>query len=224
MRKTKLLPIITAYFFLVCVVYFCFLICGKIYFYLPDNHFREILTCIIALPIFYLLTILVFRLFIKFFPLKVGAVIEGSSQAFIQNIHVLFYSAVFNLFVMNPLLPNFVMREFYKLLGARLGDNTFCSGTIFDAQFVTAGNNTLMGMDCILIPHVMENEFLAYYPIRLGDNVTIGARAIVHAGVTIGNGAIVASGAIVRKDTVIKDNEIWGGVPARFIKIRDDHK
>ena len=34
----------------------------------------------------------------------------------------------------------------------------------------------------------------------------------------IGEGAIVAAGALVLKNTVIGPGELWGGVPARFIK------
>ncbi|MCB9963457.1 MAG: hypothetical protein H6857_00745 [Rhodospirillales bacterium] len=55
-------------------------------------------------------------------------------------------------------------------------------------------------------------------PIIVGDNVTIGAYAVVFQGVTIGNNSIIAAGAVVSKNTVIGENEIWGGVPAKFIK------
>ena len=34
----------------------------------------------------------------------------------------------------------------------------------------------------------------------------------------IGEGAIVAAGALVLKNTQIGDGELWGGVPAKFIK------
>ena len=43
---------------------------------------------------------------------------------------------------------------------------------------------------------------------------------MVLQGVNIGNGAVVAAGAVVTKD--IPENEVWGGVPARFIRKRND--
>ena len=52
-----------------------------------------------------------------------------------------------------------------------------------------------------------------------GDN-WIGANATVLKGVTIGKGAVVAAGAIVTKD--IPAYEVWGGIPAKFIKKRFD--
>lgn len=72
-------------------------------------------------------------------------------------------------------------------------------------------------------------------PVLIEDDVTIGHNATVHActirsgaligmGATvldnaeIGEGAIVAAGALVLQGTKIGQHEIWGGVPAKFIK------
>ena len=55
-------------------------------------------------------------------------------------------------------------------------------------------------------------------PIRVGDDVWIGARAIVMPGVRIGNGVIVGAGAVVTKD--VPDYAIVGGNPARVIRSR----
>lgn len=56
-------------------------------------------------------------------------------------------------------------------------------------------------------------------PIVIGDDVWIGAGAIVLKGVTIGNGAVVAANAVVTRD--VAEREIVGGVPARRIGIRN---
>ena len=54
--------------------------------------------------------------------------------------------------------------------------------------------------------------------IRIGDNVTIGAAAVIMSGVQIGDGAIVSAGAVVLKDSRIGAGEVWGGVPARRLR------
>lgn len=54
--------------------------------------------------------------------------------------------------------------------------------------------------------------------IFLGKDVWLGCNVIVLKGVSIGEGAIVAAGAVVTKS--IPANQIWGGVPAKFIKNR----
>ena len=52
-------------------------------------------------------------------------------------------------------------------------------------------------------------------PVKIGNDVWIGAHAVITGGVTIGNGAVVSAGAVVTKD--VGDNDIVGGVPARVL-------
>ncbi len=72
-------------------------------------------------------------------------------------------------------------------------------------------------------------------PTIIEDDVTIGHNATVHActlkkgclvgmgstildNAVVGEGAVVAAGALVLGGTIIGEHEIWGGVPAKFIK------
>lgn len=52
----------------------------------------------------------------------------------------------------------------------------------------------------------------------IGNDVWIGARAIILSGVKIGDGAIIAAGAVVTKD--VEPYTIAGGVPAKPIRKR----
>ena len=71
--------------------------------------------------------------------------------------------------------------------------------------------------------------------VVIGESVTIGHRAVIHgctieSGVLIGmgaiilNGAVIQSGAAIGAGTVIKENtrvgpnELWVGVPGRYVK------
>ena len=53
---------------------------------------------------------------------------------------------------------------------------------------------------------------------RIGNDVWIGYKATIMAGVTIGDGAIIATGSIVTKD--VPPYAIVGGNPAKVIKMR----
>lgn len=66
---------------------------------------------------------------------------------------------------------------------------------------------------------IKENkDFVEYESIVLGNDVWIGARAIVMDGVKIGHGAVVAANSVVTKD--VPPYAIVGGVPAKIIKYR----
>ncbi|WP_328768508.1 acyltransferase [Devosia sediminis] len=54
--------------------------------------------------------------------------------------------------------------------------------------------------------------------ITIGDDVWIGANAVVVDGVTIGKGAVIAAGAVVSKD--VPPMAIVGGVPAKVLRYR----
>lgn len=55
-------------------------------------------------------------------------------------------------------------------------------------------------------------------PVKLGNDVWVGANVTVLDGVTVGDGAILAAGSVVNSDVVA--NSIVGGVPAREIGMR----
>lgn len=54
--------------------------------------------------------------------------------------------------------------------------------------------------------------------VLIGNDVWIGARALIMGGVKIGDGAIIAAGAVVTKD--VPPYAIVGGVPAKILKWR----
>jgi acetyltransferase-like isoleucine patch superfamily enzyme len=55
-------------------------------------------------------------------------------------------------------------------------------------------------------------------PVRIGNDVWVGARAMIMSGVAIGDGAMIAAGAVVTRD--VGAYALVGGVPARLIRRR----
>lgn len=77
------------------------------------------------------------------------------------------------------------------------------------------------------------------YPCIVGDYVTVGHCALLHActvedhcligmhatvldGAVIGKGSIVAAGAVVTKNTIVPPNSLVAGIPAKVIKTLDE--
>ncbi len=56
---------------------------------------------------------------------------------------------------------------------------------------------------------------------KIRDFALIGMGAVVMDDAVVGEGALVAAGSVVLSRTVIGPNELWGGAPAKFIKMVD---
>jgi len=57
-------------------------------------------------------------------------------------------------------------------------------------------------------------------PSEIGDNVLIGANAVILEGIKVGNNAVVAAGSVVVED--VPEGVVVAGTPARIIKAVDD--
>jgi maltose O-acetyltransferase len=111
-----------------------------------------------------------------------------------------------------------------------IGDN---SGIGVNAELNTKGgifigNNVMMGPDVVIITqnHVhndltkpMLEQGFKLAPVIIEDDVWIGIRVIILAGVRIGRSSIIGAGAVVTKD--IPPFSIAGGNPAKVIKKRE---
>ena len=62
------------------------------------------------------------------------------------------------------------------------------------------------------------SEVKEYSHTNIGNDVWVGARALIRAGVCIGHGSVVAAGAVVVKD--VAPYSVVGGVPAKLLKTR----
>lgn len=182
------------------------------------GDFRGVSLVVAGIVLSYAWAFLVYRVFLLVLPLQVGELAEGQRGEFAAQVHFLFFLFLFNSLVRSHVLPIPLMRIIYLALGARLGSNTYSAGAILDPALVEIGANCVVGHDAVLFCHVIEGRRLALAPIRIDDDVTIGASVIVMPGVEIGKGAIVSAGAVVSKGTQIPPGEVWGGVPARRLR------
>lgn len=88
---------------------------------------------------------------------------------------------------------------------------------------VSIGEGVAIGPYAVLVAYsnavvadrpVVDSHFCA--DIVIGNNVFVGAGAIILPGVRVGSGAVVAAGAIVRDN--VPDGALVGGSPARTLK------
>ena len=64
----------------------------------------------------------------------------------------------------------------------------------------------------------INNQGITKEKVIIKNNVWIGAKATILAGVIISSGSIIGAGVLVNKN--VQENHIVGGIPAKLIKIR----
>ena len=121
-----------------------------------------------------------------------------------------------------------------------VGDVSIDEGTTLWFNAVLRGdvNTITIGKHCNIQDGSVLHTLYQKSTIEIGDYVSVGHNVTIHGAhirdyaligmgstllddVEVGEGAIVAAGALVLKGTKIGTYEVWGGVPAKFIKKAD---
>ena len=107
-------------------------------------------------------------------------------------------------------------------------------GTVLrgDVNTITIGNRVNIQDGSVLHTLYQKSTIVIGNDVSIGHNVVIhgahihdlaliGMGAVVMDDAEVGEGAIVAAGSVVLSRTKIGPNELWGGAPAKFIKMVD---
>jgi maltose O-acetyltransferase len=118
--------------------------------------------------------------------------------------------------------------NFYTGWEIELGDDSSLGIDCMIPYDLKVGKDVMMGPYVVIVgnSHQFSRSDIPmrlqglkeYPPVRIEDDVWIGARAIILPGLTIGKGSIIGSGSVVTKD--VPPYAIVGGNPARLIKYR----
>lgn len=110
-----------------------------------------------------------------------------------------------------------------------------------DMNYIRIGANTNI-QDGTVIHVDSEGEHWHGRPTLIGDNVTVGHRVMLHActlednsfvgmsatvldGAVVESGAMVAAGALVTPGKRVLKGQLWGGMPARYMRdLRQEEK
>lgn len=116
-------------------------------------------------------------------------------------------------------IPSFLATMYYRMMGAKIGSGVQLNSIrINDASMITIGDGVVVGGDATINGHLVESGEIVLAPVVIGDGALIGGGSIVQPGCRIGKGSVVATRAVLPKWTDVPDGEIWGGIPAKFIK------
>lgn len=127
-------------------------------------------------------------------------------------------------------LGNYSVVESYSCINNAVGDVVIGDHTRVGLHNtvigpVTIGNhvNLAQGITVTALNHNfaekglrIDEQGVSTTPVTIGDDIWIGANAVILPGVTIGNHSVVAAGAVVTKD--VPPHTLVAGVPAKTIK------
>ena len=110
-------------------------------------------------------------------------------------------------------------------LGRHVGIGRHC--VIAAKRSIVIGDYTQIGPYCQINDQdhgtrrddLIMNQRAVIEPVRIGSDCWFGSGVRVVKGVTIGDGAIIGAGSVVTCD--VPPYEIWVGVPARRLKVRE---
>ena len=95
--------------------------------------------------------------------------------------------------------------------------------TLVDDGEIFVGNNVMFGPNVIIAtaghpihPELRRKQAQYNLPVHIGNNVWIGAGAIVLPGVKIGDNTVIGAGSVVTKD--IPSNVVAVGNPCRVLR------
>ncbi|WP_374832802.1 acyltransferase [Paenochrobactrum pullorum] len=119
--------------------------------------------------------------------------------------------------------------DYARRRGVKVGKNcdihTFKWGS--EPFLIELGDNVVISYDVLLVTHdestalVQDENGRRYHiaPIKIGNNVFIGAGCIILPGVIIGDNVVVGAGSVVTKS--VPDNVVVAGNPAKFMQTFD---
>jgi putative colanic acid biosynthesis acetyltransferase WcaF len=87
---------------------------------------------------------------------------------------------------------------------------------------LTIGADTVISQESFLTTgshEIRSTMELVIKPVTIGSGVWVTSRCMVLSGVVIGDNAVILPGSVV--DRSVDPQSIYGGVPARFIKVRE---
>ncbi|MDQ2694272.1 MAG: acyltransferase [Pseudomonadota bacterium] len=179
-----------------------------------DHH--VVVDALLFLLLYGLLSGLLFRLCLRFRPLRPGDYAMDDAAFTYWKFLTMIYE-----FGRGALLPftTVVTRPLVALLfGARVGREIALGGRLADPPLIHIGDYAVLGHNSVLTPHAITSGKCLLREIRIGNRATVGVNVVVMPGVEIGDGAVVTAGSVVTMSTRIPPGELWGGVPARKLK------
>lgn len=132
-------------------------------------------------------------------------------------------------------MPVKIKTKIFSLFLYRIGKNSqiFTNSIGTEPYLIKIGSNVNVAAGVRFITHDISCQNITRLidykiildsvgSIVINDNAFIGAYTIILPNTQIGKNSIIAAGSVITKN--VPENEVWGGVPAKFLMSIEEYK
>ena len=172
--------------------------------------------------IFCLMPILFFVLTVALKKIIIGTIKEGDYPVWGVYYFKWWFFKSFQKLTSIDLLSDTPLYSIYlKFLGVKIGkDAQFSSFNIGAEDLVTIGDGVSISSYVNIDNAWIENGFLKFRKVHIGNHVCIGSSSVISGGVEMQDWSELNDLSCALNDTIIYENEIWEGSPAHNIRVK----
>ena len=97
-------------------------------------------------------------------------------------------------------------------------------GTIIHVSSYGFSAKGKKGSPTIILDNVTVGHNATIHACKIDDNALVGMGAVVLDNAVINKMAFIAAGAVVTPGSNIKENELWAGNPAKFLRMTNENE
>ncbi len=117
----------------------------------------------------------------------------------------------------NP-FPWLKHRAILRFFGVKIGKKSICDNCWISSEFVSIGNNCIIGVSSVIISFGVEAETFLLKKIIIEDNVALGAKSVILPGTTIKRNVKLSAYSSTDYDDILEEGQIYNGSPASKIE------
>ena len=221
------------FFFYLIIILFSFIPCSFFEFFYIEFLWKDdlyilffillpfnVLALIYILQLSAILFSFLFLILIKIiFPPKEGIFkrdIEDKNYLY-WNIRNIVKKWALYITASNP-FPWLKNRFTLRFFGVKIGKKCICDNSWISSEFVSIGNNVIIGMNSTLLSFGIEQDTFILRKIIVEDNVLIGAKCVLLPGTHLKRNAKLSAHSYTNYNDILDENLIYMGHPARLKK------
>ncbi|TXT54477.1 MAG: Acetyltransferase [Promethearchaeota archaeon] len=135
-------------------------------------------------------------------------------EYFYWNVRNIIKKWALDIVASNP-FPWLKNRFSLRFFGIHIGKHCVCDNSFISSEFVSIGDNVILGMGTCIFSFGIEAEDFILKEIKISDDVLIGAKCTILPGTHIKEGATMAAHSYTQYEGLLEEDKVYKGHPAK---------